>query len=53
MAITRRVIKTFGFVYLSPLLYGVAIKTFDLVYLFYFFFMQLPLKLIGYVVLLC
>ena len=36
MAITRRVIKTFGFVYLSPLLYGVAIKTFDLVYLFHF-----------------
>ena len=28
--------KTFGFVYLSPLLYGVAIKTFDLVYLFHF-----------------
>ena len=36
MAITRRVVKTFGFVYLSPLLYGVAIKTYDLVYLFHF-----------------
>ena len=36
MAITRRVVKTFGFVYLSPLLDGVAIKTFDLVYLFHF-----------------
>ena len=44
--------KTFGFVYLSPLHYGVAIKTFDLVYLFHFVFMKLPLKLIGYVVLL-
>ena len=53
VAITRRVMKTFGFVYLSPLLYGVAIKTFDFVYLFHFVFMKLPLKLIGYVVLLC
>ena len=53
MAITRRVMKTFGFVYLSSLLYGVAIKTIDLVYLFHFVFMKLPLKLIGYVVLLC
>ena len=53
MVITRRVMKTFGFVYLSPLLYGVAIKTFDLVYLFHFVLMKLSLKLIGYVVLLC
>ena len=45
--------KTFGFVYLSPLPYEVAIKTFDLVYLSLFVFMKLPLKLIGYVVLLC
>ena len=28
--------KTFGFVYLSPVLYEVAIKTFDFVYLFHF-----------------
>ena len=35
MAITWRVMKTFVFVYLSPLLYGVAIKTFDLVYFFH------------------
>ena len=53
MAITRKVMKTFGFVYLSHFLYGVAIKTFDLVYLFHFVFIKLPLKLIGYVVLLC